>query len=356
MHLRLICVCMAVVLTAVCHGWTLEEESDKRCLPIYEAYLGVINAQDMKDVMARIRDAKVASPRQQEFFFLLCSECGKRRLSGRLPWEGAASVDGCDFRLRSERIAWALASVFNLSIKDLRVKEMNESPSSPDENVWTPFFAEMKKRRMQSLEVRGKHFSDHSREMSRRERLDWVGAECPPKAWSLLSADVDREVRLRVARSSYVPVRELMVLREDPDAEISRAARQNLIRARTTSSPLLPFEMLSSRVVLSRSTNDLLRVREIVASHFRSAPDAALSWLASQLDDLRLAMACGELQSAEGHDLSLVGGKCAWLLERILGVKLASVTKATPQDVLTSQKKRVEALVRERYGEKPSSP
>ena len=195
--------------------------------------------------------------------------------------------------------------------------------------------------------------------MSEEERMGLSECARSEELLARLAEDSSLPVRLQVAKNRYTTQRIFDKLAKDADESVVACVAKMRYRAHSPIPSLPTWPCLSLRTVaLATQTNDLLRL----AWRICSMPDAfiqkrqALLGLSAQLADVRHSPDARSVNSATPHDLSLVGGKCAWLLERILGVKLASVTKATPQDVLTSQKKRVEALVHERYGEKPSSP
>ncbi len=77
-----------------------------------------------------------------------------------------------------------------------------------------------------------------------------------------------------------------------------------------------------------------------------------LLWMASKLTDLRFSPCLGEPVPADQHDLSLVGGKCAFILERLLDTKIAPVNKSVPPEQIQREQKRVRELIKQRIPEK----
>ncbi len=73
-----------------------------------------------------------------------------------------------------------------------------------------------------------------------------------------------------------------------------------------------------------------------------------LLWMASKLTDLRFSPCLGEPVPADQHDLSLVGGKCAFILERLLDTKIAPVNKSVPPDQILREQQRITELIKQR--------
>ncbi len=77
-----------------------------------------------------------------------------------------------------------------------------------------------------------------------------------------------------------------------------------------------------------------------------------LLWMASKLTDLRFSPCLGEPVPANQHDFLLVGGKCAFILERLLNTKIAPINKLVPPEQILREQKRITELIKQYTPEK----
>ncbi len=75
-----------------------------------------------------------------------------------------------------------------------------------------------------------------------------------------------------------------------------------------------------------------------------------LTWMVLKLNDFRKTYFLNRHLLSNQHNLSLIGGKCAVVLEQLLKTKIVPINKSTPREKISEEQKRLESLVCEKYG------
>ena len=163
------------------------------------------------------------------------------------------------------------------------------------------------------------------------------------KVLGILATNENVRIRLAVAKNGETPFSLLKSMRDDANYAVAEAAEKNLTYTRS-------FNFNSSKNTLSRFVQDVVFVQDVrqmdnIALRILKLPlndrEDLLQWLASRLCDLRSSPAPGEGTPPPGHDLSLIGGKCAYILEKALMTKLVPVRRDTPIETLNEQRERL---------------
>ena len=280
---------------------------------------------------------------------MLCGESDPRYLTGTLPWNGGF-VEKFDVEKRSARCLLLLSRVLGVETVPI-THEMNASHEQVVLDRFEKKCTEMiKQAEKKQVEERMRFLTTNLSRMSRTEKMKIVEDE-EIYAFPLLINDPDVEIRKAVARCSNTPFSLLRQMWGDSDPVVVQLAKRNFITAR-----IMEFQSEKAwfgRIVMKFALSDTMREARDVWRQIKDLPESrkrkVCLWLASQLDDLRYSPALGTPPREGGHDLFLVGGKSAWLLEHLLGEMLLPVTKNTSKDVLERQKQRVATLVQARY-------
>ena len=151
-------------------------------------------------------------------------------------------------------------------------------------------------------------------------------------------------IRMAVATNQFASFAVLDNLMKDEDGRVSSAARnsfkQNFIQAHISDSFDQPTRIIKA-IAQSTQPNSL----DHAYTELKSVPIGIrreiLQWLASRLCDVRFSPAPGNESPPPGHDLSLIGGKCAYILEKALMTKLVPVRRDTPIETLNEQRERL---------------
>lgn len=318
-------------------------------LVVYSRFLSVMNARSSVELRHEIEQFKNITLRQKVFLFMLCSNCDFKYLAGTLPWDGD-SIDKFDVVKRSARCLLLLSRVFGVAT----VPVTSEMDAAQEQVVLDRFGKQcievIKDAEKRQVAERMRFLTTNLSRMSRAEKIKVVEDE-EIYAFYLLAHDSDSEIRRAVAKCSNTPFPLLRQMRCDSDPLVVQLANRNYITARgmTTEIKETWFGRIVMKFALVDNVQGGLIVRQQIKNLAKAKKCKVCLWLASQLDDLRYSPALGVPPPEGEHDLSLVGGKSAWLLEQILGERLIPVAKNTPKDVLEQQKRRVTSLVRARF-------
>lgn len=327
----------------------LQDVADDGELVVYSQFLSIINAQSPAELRHGMEQLTNITLRQKAFLFSLCSGANPEHLSGTLLWNGG-SVEGFDVKKRSARCLLLLSHVLGEKTVPI-THEMNAAQEGAVLNRFRKQCIEMfNNAEERHIEERLQFLTTNLPRMSRAEKMKVVEDE-EVYAFYLLIYDPDVEIRRTVARCSKTPFSLLRQMRRDPDPLVEQLANRNYITARSMEfkSEKTWFGRIVMKLALADNMQGGIIVRQQIKDLSESRKRKVCLWLASQLDDLRYSPALGGQPSEGENDISLVGGKCAWLLEQILGEKLIPVTRNTPKDVLERQKQRVISLVQARY-------
>ncbi len=321
----------------------------------YEAMISLINATNETSLAKVVGQIEGLAAKKRSKLRSFLQDWIIQNLSCDLGW---VSASDCEFSLDKcwGRGVWTLNRVFDYGM---------EIPNEQiDQSYMSRLLIEANRRDVQRAidrafagsgtrenEIRENGILARLGTMSEEEKLILASEEDSDRVLMKLAGDTNRTVRLCVVknpRASSVVLRELA---KDGDQHIAALAKKNMRLARSVSLPTVPKwpNLILPEIVLAKDVVRLRSVCEDINSLQNVPRSAALSWLAEHLDDLRYAPALGGPPSEGEHDLSLVGGKCAWLLEQILGVKLIPVTRRTPKEVLEQQKQRIASLVQTRF-------
>ncbi len=195
----------------------------------------------------------------------------------------------------------------------------------------------------QKEENRVKNIIGKMKDMSLEELQALAGIERSSKVLGILATNANVGIRLAVAKNGEAPFPLLDSMSNDVNLTVAEAAEKNLISARSPHSD-------SSKKTLSRLVQDIVFVQDVrqmddvilrILKLTLNDRENLLQWLASRLCDLRFAPAPGGESPPPSHDLSLIGGKCAYLLEKLLDEKLVPVRRDTPLDTLEKQRERL---------------
>ena len=330
-------------------------DADDGELVVYSQFLSIINAKSPAELRQGMERLKNITLRQKAFLFLLCSDAAPKYLSGTLPWNGG-SIEGFDVKKRSARCLLLLSHVLGEKTVPI-THEMNASQEGAVLNRFRKQCIEMlNNAEERHVEERMRFLTTNLPRLSRAEKMKAVEDE-EIYAFPLLIHDPDVEIRKAVARCSNTPFSLLLQMRKDPDPLVAQLANRNFITARGMETVIEKtwFGRIVMKFALSDTVREARDVWQQITNLSESRQYKVCLWLASQLDDLRYSPALGGPPPEGAHDLSLVGGKSAWLLEHLLGKMLIPVTGNTPKDVLERQKRRVVSLVQARFSPEKSS-
>lgn len=326
-----------------------QNAADDDELGVYSQFLSIMNAQSPAELRHGMEQLKNITLQQKAFLFSLCSGADPAHLSGTLLWNGG-SVEGFDVKKRSARCLLLLSHVLGEKTAPI-THGMNAAQEGVVLNRFRKQCIEMlNNAEERHIEERMQFLTTNLPRLSRAEKMKVVEDE-EIYAFHLLIHDSDVEIRKAVARCPNTPFSLLRQMRKDPDSLVAQLANRNYITARIIEfkSEKTWFGRIVRKFALADTVREARDVWQQITNLSESRKRKVCLWLASQLDDLRYSPAHGDSPSEGAHDISLVGGKSAWLLEQILGEKLVSVTRRTPKEVLEQQKQRAASLVQTRF-------
>lgn len=344
-------ILLSWVGSQVCHANDLTAPD---YLP-YEAMISLINATNETSLAKVVEQIEGLDAKKRSKLRSFLQDWIIQNLSCDLCW---ASASDCEFPLDKcwGRGVWALNRVF-----DYGIEVPNETI---DQSHLSRLLMDADRRDVQRAidrafagsgtrenEIRENRILARFGTMSEEEKLILASEEDSDRVLMKLAGDTNRTVRLCVAKNPHASFEVFRELCKDNDQHIAALAKKNMYLDRRVPLPTIPKwpNLILSEIVQAKDVVRLRSVCENINALSDASRSAALLWLVAHLDDLRYSPALGTPPREGGHDLFLVGGKSAWLLEHLLGEMLLPVTKNTPKDVLERQKQRVATLVQARY-------
>lgn len=317
--------------------------SPKKLFQPYETFVTILNATTERDLQQATNRVESLSMRFFSSMSAICSESLSLGDEIRLRWDGA-QIGNVDMRKISARTIWMLNSLFDEKLPCIppeinEIEEQKIVKKVRDIVASASFFTTNEKR--QASKILGGITA-----MTTDENLLWLAERSDNSVVLEKLATLDNiAVRIAVATNQFVSINTLYRLKNDTDRVVAALAKQtfkqNYEYAHDCDSFNKTLPILHTIAFSAQS--DLLNI--VVTQQLQSMPEAEkremYSWLASRLCDLRFSPAPGNESLPPGHDLSLIGGKCAYLLEKLLDEKLVPVRRDTPLDTLEKQRERL---------------
>ena len=317
-----------------------------------DVFVDVMNFSTPQSAGMTIAKAKNLSVIQERILLILCRWASPSFTNG-LHWHSLSdnSLNGAVWRMedQKERMSWFLGELFDLNEQKNRLGYDSSSGERFFSALLDECDAVLDERSKRENAKRTLNVIAHMNTMNTDELIALAEREQSETILQILSSNSNERVRVSVAKSDYASFELLNSMRKDSCTEVAEAAKMNLRRAHSFDYDSMDTSMLMllKTVVFADASLKLDNLNQaITALSIRERKTFSL-WLASRLADLRFSPTPGEKSPPPGHDLSLIGGKCAYLLEKILGEKLVPVRRDTPLGTLEKQRERLMKRVQE---------
>ena len=308
----------------------------------YEVFISTMNATTERDLQLATNGLAFSSMRSFTEIVSLCSFSIDRADHERLKWEGR-SIDDVDMEKSFARAI--------LLLNVLSVQSLQNIP--PEINVELEREILRKNRNC----VATARFFRINEQFQAEKILRDVAAKAPDTELLQMAKETDNSsvldalanhtnvaIRIAVVTNRHSSFNSLNTLRSDGNAQVSRMAEKAFKQKYIFANAPDNFNQPAS-VFQAIALADKPEILDVVCSQLQSMPEAGKremsSWLASRLCDLRFSPTPRTKANVGDHDLSLIGGKCAYLLEKLLDEKLVPVRRDTPLDTLKEQHKRL---------------
>ncbi len=313
-----------------------------------DVFIDVINAQDYAMANTAVAQAGDLALSQKGLLFSLSRRAAlnftNRLHLFTLPHASIGS-SAANWRMEhpKERISWLLCQVFGLDEGKYQRLQNDFDGERRFMVLWEDCIDALDVQSKQKEDKRVKGLIRRMKDMSIEELETLAESERSGKVLGVLATNANARIRLAVAKNGEAPFSLLDRMSNDVNSTVAEAAEKNLTYARSPH-----FD--SSKKTLSRLVQDVVFVQDVrqmddviqrILKLTLNDRENLFQWLASRLCDLRFSPAPGEESPPPGHDLSLIGGKCAYLLEKLLDEKLVPVRRDTPLDTLKEQQKRL---------------
>ncbi len=314
----------------------------------FDIFIDVVNARNFamaKTAVARVGDLALS---QKGLLFSL-SRRTALNLTNQFHWSTLpfSSIDASanNWRMANpkERMGWLLCQVFELDEGKYQGLQNGFDVARRFMVIEEDSIDALDVLSRQKEENRVKNIIEKMKDMSIKELQALAGNERSSKVLGILATNANAGIRLAVAKNGEAPFPLLDSMSNDVDLTVAEAAEKNLISARCPhfGSSIHTLSGLVQDIVFVKDAQQADDVELRIHKLTLNDREDLLQWLASRLCDLRFAPALEMNAHSASHDLSLIGGKCAYLLEKILGEKLVPVRRDTPLGTLEKQRERL---------------
>ncbi len=314
----------------------------------YATFIAILNATTEHDLQQATNGVESLSVRFVSSMSAICACSFTVGDKIRLRWNGA-QIGNVDMSKISSRAIWMLNSLCDEDLPNISPGiggvEEKEIIKRVQNRVSEASFFTMNEKR-QALKI-----LSGLTEMATDEDLLGLAEKSDNSAvLDKLAMHDNVAVRMAVVTNQFVSFETLNRLRNDDNGLVASLAKQSFKQKFVYAHDSGSLDQTASIMhAITFSTQPKLLHFAItqLQSMSHDKKQSIVVWLISHLSDLRFSPAPGEQSPPPGHDLSLIGGKCAYLLEKILGEKLVPVRRDTPLGTLEKQRERLMKRVQE---------
>lgn len=312
---------------------------------VFDLSISFNNASTSQEMLELIEIARKMPDTAHGNLIFYMTESFNVNIPGNCLWETPANDTVFDMTKRSARILYILREVFYINVLPITIN------TSKNDEVKILSFAYNSYFKTNNImhQIRKKKEADIIIKKIEPYSLDnltnYLSRTKIQEVLAYFATNNNRNIRLTVVNNYWTDNATVEKMINDEDNEISLIAKSARFRAHTLNlENVEKFDWLGFtkyKILFSSSQEELNMCAKKIISSTTVFQNEILIWLINKLPDLRYSPSLGGDVPDDCHDISLVGGKAAYLLEHILDDNIIPINKTTSQEQIIQEQQRL---------------